>query len=133
MALGAMQVVSLEGHHPGGVSLLRFQAGEKRVAVLLDCTLEGPWRETLLDFARDVDLLLCDGQYSPQEWPSHSHFGHSSWTQAAQFARDCGAKRLRVLHHDPNRSDEDLQKAQKELQEMHPDAAFAYSGEELLI
>ena len=87
----------------------------------------------LADFARDCDLLLCDGQYSGAEWPSRSGFGHSTWTAAARLGSACGAKTVRVIHHDPAHTDDELDAAAEELHAIHPNCAFARAGEEVLL
>jgi len=130
MAVGPVRVRSMEGVHPGGVSLIRLDGGGKSVALVTDCTLTGALLPAAAAFARDCDLLLCDGQYRPEEWAGKSAFGHNTWTAAAEFGRLCGAGRTRVVHHDPGRTDEELDAAAGEL---GPDCAFAYEGEEVLL
>jgi len=130
MTVGPVRVRSMEGVHPGGVSLLRLDGGGKSVALLTDCTLTDALLPEAAAFARDCGLLLCDGQYCPGEWAEKSSFGHSTWTMAAEFGRLCGAARTRIVHHDPGRTDGELDAAAGEL---GPDCAFAYEGEEVLL
>ncbi len=129
LSLGGVTVAAMEGRHPGGVSILRFEAEGKRVVFATDCTLTDDWLPALREFAGDCDLLLCDGQYSDEEWASRSAFGHSSWGYVARFAHACGAKRLRIIHHDPTRTDEQLDHAAEELRRIAPDYDFAKEGE----
>ena len=98
-----------------------------------DCTLTDSLLPALTDFARDCDLLLCDGQYSDAEWPARAGFGHSTWTSVARLGRDCGAKQVRVIHHDPAHTDALLDGAAEELRRIHPNCAFARAGEEVLL
>lgn len=126
---GPLVVDVMEGNHPGGVSLLRLEAGGKRIVFATDCTLNDELRLSLREFARDCDLLLCDGQYSNAEWDGRANFGHSSWGYAARFAQGCGVRRLRIIHHDPLRTDEVLDEAAGELHELDPDFDFAKEGE----
>ena len=129
MQLGAVRVDTMEGNHPGGVSLLRLEAGGKRVVFATDCTISDALRPGLIDFARDCDLLLVDGQYTAEEWPSHSTFGHSTWRTAAELGRVCGAKRLRIVHHDPQHTDAMLAPLDAALQAEEPAFRFAREGE----
>ncbi len=129
MAIGPVRVRSMEGVHPGGVSLLRLDSGGKSVVLITDCALTGALCGKAAAFARDCELLLCDGQYHPDEWASRSGFGHNTWTAAAEFGRLCGAKQTRVIHHDPGRTDGELDAAG----ELGPDCAFAYEGEEVFL
>lgn len=133
LELGGITVESMEGVHPGGVSLLRLTGGGRRVIFVTDCTLTDGLLPRLTDFARDCDLLLCDGQYSDAEWPDRAEFGHSTWTAAARLGRACGAKQVRVIHHDPARTDRELDAAAAQLRCIHPDCVFARAGEEVLL
>ncbi|MDD6188611.1 MAG: MBL fold metallo-hydrolase [Clostridiales bacterium] len=133
LELGSITVDCMEGIHPGGVSLFRLTGGGRRVVFATDCTLTDDLIPTLTEFARDCDLLLCDGQYSDAEWPSRAGFGHSTWTAAARLGRDCGAKQIRVIHHDPSHTDSLLNAAEEELRQIHPNCAFAHVKEEVLL
>ncbi len=129
LRFGQITVDVMEGRHPGGVSIFRLTAEGKRVVFATDCALDNDWLPELRDFARDCDLLLCDGQYSDDEWTARAAFGHSSWGYVARFARSCGAKRLRVIHHDPRRTDEALDRAAEKLRAVDPAFDFAREGE----
>ena len=131
--LGDVTVETMDGFHPGGVSLFRITGGGKSIVYMTDCTVTEKNLPKLADFARDCDLLLCDGQYSPQEWPDRKHFGHSTWTAAAQLGAQCGAKMVRIIHHDPFRTDTQLDCAEKEVTAIHRNCIFARAGEEILL
>lgn len=129
LTLDGLRIDVLEGVHPGGVSVFRIEGGGRRVVCATDCTVEGPISAKLAAFARDCDLLLCDGQYSDAEWKARALFGHSTWSAAARLARDCGAKRLRVIHHDPFQTDAELDAAGTGLRQYGTDYSFAKEGE----
>ena len=133
LTLGTVTVDSMEGFHPGGSTVFRVSLSDTRVVLLTDCTVTAQNRDSLLDFCRDCDLLLCDGQYSDGEWPTRAAFGHNTWNEMARFGRDCGAKRTRILHHDPTHTDQMLDAAQQEVQAICPTCTLAYDGEELTL
>ena len=58
--------------------------------------------------ARDVDVLIHDCQYTDAEYPAHVGWGHSSLTQALQFARRVAARKTLLFHHDPGHTDDQL-------------------------
>lgn len=128
---GEIQVESMPGVHPGGVSLLRLSGGGKSVAVFTDCTLTQALAPEAAAFASACDLLLCDGHYSEKEWPRCAGFGHSTWIAAARFGRLCGAKRVLIVHHAPFRTDAELDAAAEDLKAIHPACTFAREGEEV--
>lgn len=127
--LSGIHVKALEGVHPNGVSLLRLESGGKSVVLMTDCTLTEELYPAAVEFAQDCSLLLCDGQYSDAEWPARAGFGHNAWSAAAKFARDCGAKQARIIHHDPFHTDAVLHDAEPELDRICPACAFAKEGE----
>ncbi len=59
-----------------------------------------------LGLAEGVDLLIHDSMYTENEYPRYVGWGHSSHPQALAFAEAAGVKRLVTFHHDPNHSDE---------------------------
>lgn len=133
MTLGTVTVDTIEGIHPGGVSLFRITGGGKRVVFATDCTFSQALMPRLTEFAKDCDLLLCDGQYSHQEWAGKAGFGHSTWTAAAGLGAACGAKQVRIIHHDPCRTDDALDAAGAELNAIHPRCLFARAGEQIIL
>jgi phosphoribosyl 1,2-cyclic phosphodiesterase len=56
--------------------------------------------------AEGVDLLLHDCQFSETEYPFRVGWGHSSVAHAVQFARRAEVRQLVLFHHDPDRSDD---------------------------
>ena len=133
LTIGNIRIDTLEGKHPGGVSLLKLTGGGKSVAFMTDCTFSEGDLPKYARFARGCDLLLADGQYSPEEWEEHKDFGHSTWPMAARLAEECGAGTVRFIHHDPFRTDAMLDAAAEQLASDHPNCAFAREGEEILL
>lgn len=73
--------------------------------------------------AADADLLLHDSQYTDEEYENRLGWGHSSVAHAAAFALAAEVRRLALFHHDPMRSD-------RELEELYDQAAAALEGEQ---
>jgi ribonuclease BN (tRNA processing enzyme) len=62
----------------------------------------------VLELCRDVDLLVHDSQFTPEEFAERSTWGHCTLDYALEVARQSGAKRLALFHHDPARDDEGI-------------------------
>lgn len=60
------------------------------------------------DIADKADLLLHDAQYTGYEYKEKIGWGHSSMEDAIKFAAVAEVKRLLFFHHDPSRTDEQL-------------------------
>src|SRR5581483_9522714 len=60
---------------------------------------------TLLEYSDGADLLVCDSQYTPEEYRVHRGWGHSTWEHAASVANRAGVRQLILFHHDPSHDD----------------------------
>src|SRR3989442_7721571 len=61
-----------------------------------------------VEFLAGADLVIHDAQYSLDEYPQKTGWGHSPAEWAVDYALAAGAKRLALTHHDPLRDDEAL-------------------------
>ncbi|PIE59887.1 MAG: MBL fold metallo-hydrolase [Desulfobulbus propionicus] len=60
-------------------------------------------------FFKDADLLIHDAQYTREEYLSGKiGWGHTPIEDAIDAAKRAGVKKLALFHHDPERSDEQL-------------------------
>jgi phosphoribosyl 1,2-cyclic phosphodiesterase len=57
------------------------------------------------DFIRDADLVVHDTQYTEEEYATKVGWGHSYFEHAIDCASRAGVKRLALFHHDPDRTD----------------------------
>lgn len=60
------------------------------------------------EFFEDADLLIHDAQYTAAEYPQKVNWGHSTIEYAMLVAREAGVKQLALTHHDPLRTDDEL-------------------------
>jgi ribonuclease BN (tRNA processing enzyme) len=66
------------------------------------------WEQRFRSFVGGADLLIHDSMYTEEEYAGRSGWGHSTFTQALRLAEDAGVKRLLFFHHDPTRSDAEM-------------------------
>ncbi len=59
-------------------------------------------------FIEGADVYIADAQYQASEYPARRGWGHSTIEDVAALAARAGVGRLVVFHHDPMRSDDDL-------------------------
>ena len=64
-------------------------------------------RAGVVALAKGADLLIYDTQFTPEEYASRPHWGHSRPDDAIEIARAAGARQLCLFHHAPMRSDDD--------------------------
>lgn len=66
--------------------------------------------EKVSQFFRGADLLVHDTQYKNSEWTKGKKgWGHSTFEWAIGTAHRAGVKHLVLFHHDPDRSDAELE------------------------
>lgn len=98
-------------NHPNGVLAYRLIERSTGASVVYATDTEhfdGRIDDTLVDLARSADVLVYDGMYTPEEYPARQGWGHSTWYEGLRVARSAGVKHLVVFHHDPDRTDDQL-------------------------
>lgn len=56
----------------------------------------------------DADVVIHDAQYTADDYPARSGWGHSTIEYAVDMAAVAGARRLVLFHHDPGRDDAEV-------------------------
>lgn len=79
--------------------------------------------QTMLSAISGVDVLIADCSYTIQEYPSKQGWGHGTFDSSIQLAKSAGVKKLICTHHEPTRSDEQLELVFQEAIERHQDTA----------
>jgi phosphoribosyl 1,2-cyclic phosphodiesterase len=107
------QCQSLPLNHPNGGYGFKFVENGKSFIFLTDNELGfehpgGLRREEYVRRCAGADLLLHDAQYNAREYKKTRAWGHSMCLDAVDLALDAGVKRLGLFHHDPSRSDDQL-------------------------
>jgi phosphoribosyl 1,2-cyclic phosphodiesterase len=108
-------------HHPGGSIAYSISSKGKKVVYSTDNELDQlllNYSETLksqhlfrqspedfIEFCKDADLLIADGQYTDQEYRSHIHWGHPRATTLVDLCHAANIKQLAITHHDPLQTD----------------------------
>ena len=74
-------------------------------------------RQALIEPLMGVHTLIGDTMYTEEEYPSRVGWGHGTTLSNLEFSRAVGAKRLVLTHHDPERTDEQLDAMDVHMQE----------------
>lgn len=114
--IGPFSVCSRYIIHPGPTVGFRIQHRQATLAYLPDHEPALGLNGVLPDLkwlsgselAKGVDLLLHDAQYTSEEYRGRMGWGHSSIKDTLQFAAFTGVKQLFFTHHDPMRTDAQL-------------------------
>ncbi len=116
--IDGFSVTAQEIPHPGGRTFgYRVSDGDATLAYLSDHspTTFGPgpdglgeYHSSAMQLASGVDLLVHDSQHLAAELPAKEFLGHSAVEYAIGLAEKAGARRLVLFHHDPERTDEQV-------------------------
>jgi phosphoribosyl 1,2-cyclic phosphodiesterase len=106
-------------NHPGGGCAYRIEEDGTSCAYITDNELEPPGKvattyDEWVAFCSDVDVLIHDAQYLPNDLPHKHGWGHSLVSQVRQLAVDAEVGCLVMFHHDPDRSDAEIDFIQQE-------------------
>lgn len=116
-SIEGFSVLALDIPHKGGRTYgYRVADGSGSIAYLPDHSPIslgpgdgfGEYHEAALRLAADVDLLFHDAQYTAEEFPARATFGHSAIDYAVELARRAEVGRLLLFHHEPARTDAEL-------------------------
>ena len=113
LQIGDVLVETMPGSHPGGCLVMKLTFEGKTLVYATDQEPDEEALDRLAEFAKDADLLMFDGQFTEEEAKAKKGFGHSAPSIAIGLMKRCGAKRLLLIHHDPLRTDAELETAEK--------------------
>ncbi len=105
--------------HPGGALAYRMRTGNSRRAGLVYISdnelgdvagYDSPadWRARLVAFVRGATTLVHDAMYTREEYEQHRGWGHSHYHDVIQLAIDAAVGRVVLYHHNPERSDAEI-------------------------
>lgn len=100
-------------NHPGGARGYRVEGGGRSVVYISDNELIPPTPpttgfEAMAAFCHGCDVLIHDAQYVQANMPLKRGWGHSLVSEVCDLARAAQVQELVLFHHDPDRSDDEL-------------------------
>lgn len=113
LTIDDVKIDGTELQHPQGGMGFRFKEGEKVMIFLTDNELrEDAWPgRTISDFVyfcKDADCLIHDCQYLPEEIDSRRGWGHTDIVSVMEMSIKAGVHKLYLCHHDPDRTDKQV-------------------------
>jgi len=112
---GPLRIRTALLNHPGGVVGYRFEFEGLAYAHCSDWEhpYDGSLDPVLLDLIRGADLLSIDATYTEDEYHgrvgnSRRGWGHATHDAAVRHAEAAGVRRTLLFHHDPSRTDGEL-------------------------
>lgn len=91
----------------------------------------GERHEAILALATGVDVLITDAQHLASQFPEVGFLGHASVEYDVAVAREAGVKTLVLFHHDPWRTDDEVDEIERHARSLagdHLEVRAAYEG-----
>jgi phosphoribosyl 1,2-cyclic phosphodiesterase len=104
--IGPVCVRAMRANHPGLCVGYRLFSPDSLIAFFPDAEPRtGGKDRKMIEFLRDVDLLILDSQYDSREYQKHVGWGHGCVDDSVALALQAGVKQLSLFHHDPDHDD----------------------------
>ncbi|NNE95241.1 MAG: hypothetical protein HKN24_04360, partial [Acidimicrobiales bacterium] len=87
---------------------------------------DGAHHDAAIELAHNVDLLIHDSQYTDEEFVDRADWGHCTYSYPIGLGDAAGAKQTLLFHHDPFRTDTELDELHESLE--RDDVSFAVEG-----
>jgi phosphoribosyl 1,2-cyclic phosphodiesterase len=111
IAIGSAKIRVRRVPHVGTTLGFRIEADGASVAYVSDHQTPADHRTvaaSVLELCDGADLVIHDAQYTEAEFTTKSTWGHSTVGYAVHVAAEAGARHLSLYHHDPDHTDEIL-------------------------
>jgi ribonuclease BN (tRNA processing enzyme) len=129
MTLYGVEISWTHVWHPQTCLAFRFKTPNHDLVIATDIENGDPdMQAAFQEFATGCEYLIYDAQYTPEEYPDYTGWGHSTWEHAVQAAKDCGARKLYLTHHSPRRTDEEINQLVKDASQAFPGTHAAAEG-----
>lgn len=73
---------------------------------------------------KDVDALIIDSSYTDEEYTAKKGWGHGTYPSAIKLASKANVKRLFFTHHEPTRTDKQLEAIYQQLLKEFPNLKY---------
>lgn len=113
---GDLRITTRRLNHPQGCLGYRIEYRGKTIVYATDNEPGDPRSDqNVRALAQGADIFIYDSQYTPHEYASgKKSWGHSTWQEAVNIAREAEVKKLVLFHHDPDHSDAKIDAIQRQ-------------------
>lgn len=130
MAYDSVTIATQRLNHPQGCLGFRIEHQGKTVVYATDNEPGDPRGDAnVRALAQGADVFVYDSQYTPHEYQTlKKSWGHSTWEEAANIAREADVKKLVLFHHDPDHSDKMIDSILQQARRKFPQTVAAREG-----
>jgi phosphoribosyl 1,2-cyclic phosphodiesterase len=112
--VGSAKISRIALNHPGSAQGFRIEDSDGSVITyltdneLLHGAADDPTLDALARFSENAALVIHDSQYISSDMPGKKGWGHSVVDDVLELGARAEARKLVLFHHDPNRTDQEL-------------------------
>jgi phosphoribosyl 1,2-cyclic phosphodiesterase len=129
-----IHIKTLALNHPDRATGYRIEHAGHSLCYITDIEhVPGQINKELVSFVKNTDYLIYDATYSDENFQQHKGWGHSTWQEAVRIADAAGVKTLVLFHHDPEATDEILDKRTVQIEKTRKGTLLAKEGVTLTI
>lgn len=116
-------------NHPNGATGYRIEHEGKSLCYITDTEhVPGQPDQNVLGLIEGADLVVYDATYTDEEFPDKVGWGHSTWQEAIRLGRTANVGRLVIFHHDPEHTDDVMDRIADEAKKTWSQAVVAREG-----
>ena len=93
----------------------------------------GQLDQNILGLIEGADVLIYDSTYTEEEFPGKIGWGHSTWNEGMRLCQAGSVKQLAIFHHDPDHTDDVMDKIENEAKAAWDGAFVTREGMELVL
>lgn len=127
--IGDVKIQYMWGSHPNDSAVIKVVHANQSIVYATDFEHSADKAKELIDFSRNADLIMYDGQYSIIEYDRCKGYGHSTIEKGLEILKASEAKKILFIHHDPNHDDKYLDEVSNQIKLMGVDGLLAKQGD----
>lgn len=118
-------------NHPGGSSGYSYTSNCGRKIVYLSDSgeLKGSLYDSIVEFSKNADLLICDTCFTNDEAKKNPSWGHGTVNYACKIANDSNSFKLALFHHGLYHCDEKIKTLEYNAKKLFPNSFSAKQGQ----
>lgn len=132
--LAGAHVTTCDLHHPQSAIGFRLEAQGHSLCYVADHEAGDARADAaVVRLMRGADVVICDAQFTPAEYPDYRGWGHSHWRDVVRLARAADAHKLVLTHHDPWHDDAAMDAIERDARAEFPGAEVAREGRTIVV
>jgi phosphoribosyl 1,2-cyclic phosphodiesterase len=121
-------------NHPNGATGYRIENGGKAICYITDTEhVPGETDQNIVGLIEGADLVIYDSTYTEEEFPAKIGWGHSTWNEGMRLCKLANVKRHAIFHHDPDHTDDFMDKLAAEAEAAWEGNFVSREGMEVIV